>query len=262
MPTQVDAQIDRQTDLSSIAKRRLILRDSLALFSLAMVTVVLFVVTLFLFHRFTAQRAALAQSWSDQGRQALLAHRPADAILDLRTALAYAPGTRPYELLLAQALGDSGNSGESYNRFIDLWTAEPGDGEINLALARLSAQRAALAPLDLKAPKDSLRHQDQQAAIDFYRAAIDGAWQGDGATRRPQVRLELARYLISIDDLASARMELLIVGGNSPSDPALDATIAELLQQAGDPTDASAYSQRAINPNAPPPPPLALISHE
>jgi hypothetical protein len=255
MPTEVDRQIDP----SSIAIRRLILRDSLALFSLATVTVVLFAITLLLFRSFTSHRAALAQNWSDRGRQALLGHHPTEAIADLRTALIYAPGTRAYDLLLAQALGDAGQTDESYNRFADLWTAEPGNGEVNLALARLAAQRAAIDSFDLK---DKLRRQDQQAAIDFYRAAINGTWQGDGAARRPEVRLELARYLISINDLASARMELLIAGGNSPNDPALDASIANLLQQADDPADASTYSQRAANPNAPPPPPLALISHE
>jgi Tfp pilus assembly protein PilF len=220
--------------------RRLILRDSLALFSLAMATVILFAVTLLLFRSFTAHRAALAQSWSQQGRQALAAHRPAEAIADLRTALIYAPGTRAYELLLAQALGDAGQTEESYNRFSDLWAAEPGNGEVNLALARLAAKRAALDT------KEKARRQDQQAAIDFYRAAINGTWQGDGATRRPEVRLELARYLVSTDDLASARMELLIAGGNAPEDPALDLTIADLLQQTADSADAWVYYQKAV----------------
>lgn len=260
MTTQADhaaePQIDSKIDPSSIAMRRLILRDSLAILSLALVTVVLFVVTLILFRSYTTQRADLAESWSGQGRQALLDHRPAQAIADLRTALSYAPGTRAYELLLAQALGDAGQTDESYNRFTEIWAAEPGNGEVNLALARLAAQRAALDS------KEKPRQQDRQAAIDFYRAAINGTWQGDGAIRRPEVRLELARYLISIDDLASARMELLIAGGNSPNDPALDTTIAGLLQQADDPADASTYSQRATNPNAPPPPPLEPISHE
>jgi Tfp pilus assembly protein PilF len=239
MLTEAHHKIDHEIDPSSIAKRRLILRDSLAILSLVMVTVVLFAITLFLFRSFSARRAALARSWSDQGRQALQAHQPEEAIKDLHTALSYAPGERQYELLLAQALGEAGRTDESYNYFTSLWEAEPGNGEINLQLARLEAKRAGLDP------KERLRQQDRLSAIDFYRAAINGTWTGDGATRRPQVRLELARYLIATHDLTSARLELVIAGGNAPGDSVFYTTVADLLQQADDPTDAWTYYQKA-----------------
>jgi hypothetical protein len=41
-------------------------------------------------------------------------------------------------------------------------------------------------------------------------------------------------------------MDLLIVGGNAPETSALDLTLADLLRQAGDPTDAATYYQKAI----------------
>ena len=113
----------------SIAKRKLILRDSLAIFSLFFATVLLFAITLFLFRSFTAHRAGLAQLWSDRGREALQAGKPADAIVDLRTALTYSPGTRAYEFLLAQALGEAGHTDESLPSTSPTFgSPEPGNG--------------------------------------------------------------------------------------------------------------------------------------
>jgi predicted Zn-dependent protease len=225
-----------EIDGTSIATRRLILRDTLALLSLTLITLVLFAITLFLFRSFTAHRAALAKSSADLGARELAANNPDAAILDLRAALDYAPSDRAYELLLAQALGEAGHTEESYTYFLGLSDAEPGNGFINLELARLAARR-----------------NDPVAAVNFYSAAINGTWQGDGVARRAEVRLELARYLIQTHHPAEARMDLLIVGGNAPETPALDLTLADLLRQAGDPTDAATYYQKAVaaNLNAP-----------
>lgn len=219
-----------ETDERTLARRKLILRDSLAFVSLLLATAALFAVTLFLFRSFTTHRDDLARRWSARGIQAIQAGKPADAVTALRTALTYAPGTRQYELLLAQALGDAGHTEESYNYFMGLWAAEPGSGPINLQLARLAAHR-----------------NDRQKAIDSYRAAIYGTWEGDGVARRAQVRLELARYLIAANELPQARMELLIAGGNVSGDPAFDLTLGSLLEQAADPADAAAYARKALN---------------
>lgn len=230
MPTKIDRQT--KIDQSTIALRKLILRDSLAILSLTLATVVLFVITFVLFRSFSAHRVDLAQRWSDRGRKALSAGNADEAIVDLRTALTYAPGTRDYELLLAQALGEAGCKGcaeESYQYFLSLWDAEPGNGSINLQLARLAAKR-----------------NDRRQAVNFYRASIYGTWEGDGVARRAEVRLELARYLLEGGDAASARMELLITGGNAPDDYDRDMAIADLLRQAQDPGDAWTYYQRAI----------------
>ena len=147
----------------------------------------------------------IARSWPNAGRlvdrAAIASGHPDQAIVALRTALSYAPGERSYELLLAQALGDAGHTEEAYNYFLGLWETQPGDGFINLRLARLAAKK-----------------NDMQAAINYYRAAIYGTWEGDGIVRRREVRLELSRYLIAHHDLSSARTELLIAGGNAPDD--------------------------------------------
>jgi tetratricopeptide (TPR) repeat protein len=221
-----------ETEELKIAKRQLILRDSISFAGLLFGTAVLFVATLFLFRSFTARRAVLAQYWSSAGVRDLQAGKPNDAITDLRTALAYSPGTRAYELLLAQALGEAGCSGcrdESYNYYMSLWEAEPGDGPINLALARLAAER-----------------NDRQAAVNFYSASIYGTWEGNGVDHRADVRLELARYLIASHQLAAARLELLTAGSNAPDNFDRDVALGAMLQQVNDPADAWTYYQKAV----------------
>jgi tetratricopeptide (TPR) repeat protein len=210
-------------------KRRLILRDTLTFLSLLLITAVLFGVTLFLFRSFTAHRAELAQRWSSRGQAALNSGHPERAIVALRTALLYAPGEHTTELLLAQALGDAGHIEESYNYFLGLWETEPGDGFINLRLARLAAVK-----------------RDVQGAVNYYHASIYGTWEGDGTVRRREVRLELARYLIAQHNDSSAQTELLIAGGNAPDDVPLELTLAKLLQEAGSPSNALRYYEKVL----------------
>jgi tetratricopeptide (TPR) repeat protein len=87
---------------------------------------------------------------------------------------------------------------------------------------------------------------NRQSAIKFYRAAIYGTWEGDGAERRKDVRLELARYLLSQRDYSGARTELLIAGGNDPEDTALAMSVAGMLEDANDPTDALSFYQKVV----------------
>jgi len=218
-----------ETENDWSVKRRLILRDALTFLSLALITVVLFAVTLFLFRTFAAHRQELAQRWAARGQAAIASGHPDQAIVALRTALSYAPGERSYELLLAQALGDAGHTEESYNYFLGLWETQPGSGFINLRLARLAAKK-----------------NDMQATINYYRAAIYGTWEGDGVVRRREVRLELSRYLIAHHDLSSARTDLLVAGGNAPDDVGLALTLAQLLEQASAPHDALNYYQKVL----------------
>jgi Tfp pilus assembly protein PilF len=218
-----------ETENDWSVKRRLILRDALTFLSLALIAVVLFAVTLFLFRTFTAHRQELAQRWAARGQAAIASGHPDQAIVALRAALSHAPGERSYELLLAQALADAGHTEEAYNYFLGLWETQPGNGFINLRLARLAAKK-----------------NDLQAAINYYRGAIYGTWEGDGIIRRRDLRLELARYLIAHHDLSSARTELLVAGGNAPDDVDLTLTLAPLLEQATAPHDALNYYQKVL----------------
>jgi len=211
------------------AKRRLLLRDSLTFLVLLTVASVLFGVTYFLFRSFESHRDDLGQRWAQRGEAALRAHQPEQAIVALRAALNYAPDEVSYQLLLAQALADSGHTDEAAAYYLNRWETTPGDGLINLQLARLARQK-----------------DNSQQAVEYYRAAIFGDWGANGAERRRQVRMELSDYLIQRRDLAAARVELLIGASNAPDGPRSDLLYADRLQSAGDLNDAMKYYDKAI----------------
>jgi tetratricopeptide (TPR) repeat protein len=203
-------------------KRKLVVRDTVALLTLLAVTLVLFTGTVFLFRAFSNLRSRLAQRWLARGEAALHGGNPADAVEDLRSALAYAPGQRNIEIDLAEALAGAGRTQEATSYFTTLWEAEPGSGIINLQLARLAARQG---------------HESE--ALERYRASIYGNWEGDGTIRRRQVRMELINYLIGRNRFTQAQGELLIASGNAPDDPAVKLQIAALMEKAEDANDAS-----------------------
>ena len=79
--------------------------------------------------------------------------------------------TNENQLALAQALAASGHVNEAENYFLNLWQSRPGDGLINLQLARLERSRGR-----------------EQQATEYYRAAVFGTWDGDALTRRRDTR--------------------------------------------------------------------------
>lgn len=212
-----------------LVRRRLIVRDSLFFLMLAAVCIALFFVTLFLFRSFSAHRVDLAKRWYDRGARDLAAHLPAQAVTDLQTALAYAPEQRSYQLLLAEALSDVGNTAEAYSYFMNLWEVEPGSGLLNLQLARLSAKMG--------------RADD---AVHSYRASIYGTWEGDGTVRRREVRMELIRYLLDRQDYAKAQAELLIAAGNTSEDALARLQLAKLMLETGDDNAALAQYEKVM----------------
>ena len=217
------------TTYPALTRRGLILHDALAFLALLATSVALFGVTLFLFRSFEQHRADLAVRWAERGRIALQQGKPDAAVTALRTALSYAPDERANQLLLAQALAKAGHTEEATNYFLNLWDARPGDGFINLQLARLARQKG-----------------DYREATDDYRASIFGSWEGDGVVRRREVRLELSDFLIQQHLNAEARNELFTVAGNAPNNPDLNLTVALKLEAAGYLPDAFTFLQKAV----------------
>jgi len=174
-----------------------------------------------LFATFSRHRDALARRWLARGEAALRGGNPRLAVEDLRSALEYAPNRRDIEIELATALAAAGRNAEATAYFNSLLEAQPGNGLIHLQLARLAAKQgnAALAEA-------------------HYQSALDGTWEGDGYVRRREVRLELAGYLISRKDYTLAQTELRTASGNAPDDPVTKLEIAQLMEQAQDPSDA------------------------
>ncbi len=215
-----------------MAKRRLMIQDTLALTGLFAITILFAVLTYFLFRSYSQHQKDAAARWLRRGETALRAGKPVPAVYALRSALAYAPADRRTEIELAEALAKAGNVQEATAYFTALWETEPGNGIINLQLARLS-----------------LASKHIPAALEFYHASIYGTWEGDGAKRRREVRLELVNHLIELRRYAEARDELLIAAGNAGDNDVADRLrIAGLLLAAHAPADAlHIYSDMAAH---------------
>jgi tetratricopeptide (TPR) repeat protein len=202
-------------------KRKLIVRDFAALFTLFVITVVIGVLTYFLFSSFSRHRDVLARRWRANGERALNNGHPDQAIEALRSALQYAPGQRDIEVELAMALAADNRDLEATAYFNSLLETQPGNGLIHLQLARLAAKQGNAA-----------------LAEEHYQRALDGTWGRDGYLQRLSVRLELAGYLISREDYARAQTELRTASDNALNMPEKQVEIAGLMEKAQDPSDA------------------------
>jgi len=199
-----------------LARRRLILRDALSLLTLFLITSVIFTLTWLLHRSFVNHQQVLGQRWKARGEVALREGRPKEAVEALRSALNFVPD-RETEIELATALAEAGRTTEATAYFNTLWESAPGDGIINLQLARLAA-----------------RQGNELLAVRHYEAALDGTWEGNGYGHRREVRLELAGYFLSRRQYDQARTQLLIAASNAPDDPAIKLQIAALLERAQD----------------------------
>jgi tetratricopeptide (TPR) repeat protein len=192
-------------------------REPLLLAFLVVIAAAFFAATTFLvkFHR--QREAGLSEGWFDQGERDMAAGRPDAAIADLRNALQFDHEDRRYRLRLVEALIAARHANQATSYLVNLWDEQPGDGDINLRLARLSAQRGEMA-----------------AAKRYYRYAIDGVWDDDPVAHRQETRLEFAEFLISHEAFGDAQAELLAAAEESPNNAALHKRLGELFLQAGD----------------------------
>lgn len=202
-------------------KRRLIVRDFIALATLFLITAVLGVLTYFLFSSFSRHRDVLARRWKANGERELNHGHPEQAIEALRSALQYAPADRDTEIELAMALAADNRDLEATAYFNSLLETQPGNGVIHLQLARLAAKEGNAA-----------------LAEQHYQRALDGIWGRNGYLQRLSVRLELAEYLISRRDYARAQAELRTATDNALNMPDKQMQIAALMEKAQDPSDA------------------------
>lgn len=236
-PTLTSRSATRRQPLTPLERnnrRRLIYQDALTLLSLTAISICIAVLTYFFFHSFRQHRSVLEKRWYERGQQALSAGNPKSAVEDFRSALALSTANPDYELALANALAAANRNEEAYAYFSSLHDAQPGDGFLNLQLARLAVKR-----------------KDPTQAIAWYQSALAGLWDGHGAEQRFLIRIELAKYLLSLGKNNDAQGDLLTAEGNSLDHPAQLFQVAGLLQLAGDPLDAwAAYRRVELNSGA------------
>lgn len=209
-------------------------RETLLLLSLAALAV-LFTITGIAANLYHSKKQTLGQQWFAEGERALQGGQAGQALMDFRTALAYSPDTSIYRLRLAQALVAANRSEEARSHLLTLWRDEPGDGTVNLELARLAA-----------------RQGDTSDALRYFHNAIYGVWPTDPVMQRIQTRFELSEYLLEKNQKAQAQSELIALAAVLPQDPGLYMKVAGMFRSAGDRNRAlGAYRQA-----------LALDRHE
>ena len=191
--------------------------------------ILLLFITGFTVRRFHAVERSLAQDWYTQGEQALRAGRAAAALADFRNALAYSRDNSLYQLRLAQALAGTGRVQEARTYLLGLRDREPGNGPVNLELARLAVRDHAI-----------------PEAVQYFHDAVYSEWNGDPVVQRRAVRLELVKYLLDSDQKAAARAELIAVAANLPPDAELRTQVGSLLMNAGGYDDALRLFRQAL----------------
>jgi tetratricopeptide (TPR) repeat protein len=174
--------------------------------------VVMFVVTAFAARSYHAKQTALAVEWHLRGEADLKKGRPARAIEDFRTALVYSRDNALYRLRLAQALIAASRADEARAYLLNLWELEPGNGTVNLELARLAAGQG-----------------DIGEAARYYHNAIFGVWEENPEERRRQVRLELCQLLVNRGTRNEAQAALIELAGDLPKDPEIFSRVGGLF---------------------------------
>jgi len=191
--------------------------------------ILLFVVTGFTVGRYHGVERGLAQDWYSQGDQALKAGHAREALSDIRNALAYSRDNPLYQLRLAQALVATGRVQEARIYLLNLRERDPGNGLVNLELARLAVREHAI-----------------PEAVRYFHDAVYSEWEGDPAVQRRAVRLELVKFLLDSDQKAAARAELIGVAANLPPNAELQTQVGALLMKAGGYDDALRLFRQAL----------------
>jgi tetratricopeptide (TPR) repeat protein len=193
-------------------------REGMILAGVVMAAVALWVATTFVTRAYAARQQQLARQWFERGDGDLHAGHLDAAVRELQTALAYSHDNFEYRLRLAEALADQGHTRQAQAYLQALWDEEPGNGTVNLELARLAA-----------------RTNDISGALRFYHGAAYGLWQDDPAGNRRAARFELVEFLLAHRMNQQAQSELIgVAAGLPPRDARLMLQVAGLMMKAGD----------------------------
>jgi tetratricopeptide (TPR) repeat protein len=169
-----------------------------------------------LFHR---QQQDHGTRWYNRGTADLQSGSSQRAVADFRTALLFSQNNYSYQLGLAEALAAQGRAGkqEAYVYLLDLWEREPENGTVNLALARILAEKG-----------------EKDEALRYYHNAIYALWDSNPDVQRRAARLELAEFLLRENATTQAQAELIALSSDLPEDPALHVRVGDLFMQAQD----------------------------
>lgn len=203
-------------------------RETLVLLSLIALGI-FFVITGFTVKRYHASQLALGGRWYQRGEAALQSNRPEEAVDAFHTALVYARNNTVYQKRLAEALIKANRQAEAGAYLRALWVRQPGDGTVNLELARLSANS-----------------HNVPEAIRYYQNAVFGIWEAKPEISRHDARIEMCKFLLAEGKKAVAESELIALQAELPSDAQLHTQVGNMFVQVEDYRRALTEFQRAL----------------
>jgi len=164
-----------------------------------------------------SQQDSLGARWYGRGAADLTAKKYDAAAMEFRTALRYARDNYFYQLGLAEALVGLKRVDEAQAYLVNLWDREPENGQVNLELARIAAQKG-----------------ESEHALRYYHNAVNAAWPASEESARRAARVELIDYLLQIEANAQAQAELIALDANLGDDPAESSRVGDLFMRAHD----------------------------
>jgi tetratricopeptide (TPR) repeat protein len=192
--------------------RRYIRQQPVMLALLAGLAVIFFLAVTGLSRAYHAQREFLGDRWFTRGVAELSAQHYENAVMEFRSALLYSRDNYVYQLNLAAALIGLKRTSEASTYLENLWDREPENGVVNLALARIAAQKG----------------QTEQA-LRYYHNAIYATWPDDQEDKRREARLELIEFLLDRNTRAQAESELIALAENVDNDSPEQVRVGDLF---------------------------------
>jgi tetratricopeptide (TPR) repeat protein len=185
---------------------------------LILLLLIAFTLTGILVRGFDARRAQLSRRWYARGERDLQKGVSLQAVSEFQTALAYSRDDSNYRLKLAIALMQAGRWDQARAHLLNLWEQRPGDGEVNLLLARNFAHAGL-----------------SSNTVRYYHGAIYGVWETNPLANREATRFELIDYLLSKGLQEAAQAELIALSAEAPTSTEDQLRLANLLLNAGEP---------------------------
>lgn len=177
----------------------------------------LFAITALVSRLYHRKVHSLGDEWFSKGEAAFQSRQVPAALNDYRNALVYSPNNPVFQLHLAQALAAAGRLDEADSYLTNLLAESPGNGELNLELARIAVRKNQIV--------DAMR---------YYQSAIYGVWDSDPLVRRWNVRRELVEYLLTHGDVNDAQPEAIALAQEVPTgDIDRQKTAGEFLLRSG-----------------------------
>jgi tetratricopeptide (TPR) repeat protein len=175
----------------------------------------MFVVTHYVARSFQREQQHQAQYWFERSQLELKNDQAQQAINSLHSALAYSRDNFQYRLRLAEALIGEQDLRQAQSYLLALWDQQPGNGVVNLELARIQA-----------------RNGNYQQAVRYYHGAVYGIFDQNPEEQRRRARFELVNYLLRVNAAQQAQAELIALAGDLPRDPEMHIRAGKLFQQA------------------------------